>query len=293
MHDKLKLMKTRALYRLTKPGVTYGNLITTIAGYLFAADGHIDWTTFIMLTFGTWFVIASACVINNYLDQDIDAVMTRTKKRPLLTGEVTPRQALILGALLGIGGTALLSIFTNYWVVGAGILGWIVYVWLYGALGKRKSVHGTLVGAVSGAVPILAGWLAVYPGLDVVGILLFLVIFFWQMPEFYAISIFRKDEYAKAKVPVSAVVRGVPATVRQIVAYTVLTVASTLALVISLLTSWTMLIVLSVVCARWLYVAGQGLFAKDAAVWAKKEFHFALIFLVVFCVVISLNPYLP
>lgn len=282
----------KALYRLTKPGVTYGNLITTVAGYLYAADGHIDWTTFGALTVGTWFVIASACVINNYLDQDIDAVMTRTKKRPLLTGEVTPRQALIFGAVLGVAGTALLSAFTNYWVAGIGVFGWVVYVWLYGALGKRKSVHGTLVGAISGAVPIWAGWLAVHPGVDVVGVLLFAVVFFWQMPEFYAISIFRKDEYAKAGVPVSAVIRGVPATIRQIVVYAVLTVASALALIINPLTSWTMLIVLAAVCARWLYIVGQGPHAKDAAVWAKREFHFALIFLMVFCVMIAINPYL-
>ncbi len=286
-------MNIGALYRLTKPGVTYGNLITTVAGYLFAANGTIDWTVFVALTVGTWFVIASACVINNYLDQDIDAVMTRTKKRPLLTGEVTPRQALVFGVLLGISGTILLGVFTNYWVAGVGVFGWIVYVWLYGALGKRKSVHGTLVGAVSGAVPILAGWLAVYPGVDIVGVLLFLVIFFWQMPEFYAISIFRKDEYAKAEVPVSAVVRGVPATIQQIVIYTFLTVMSALALIVSPLTSWTMIAILVVVCLRWLYISIGGLRASDPVAWAKKEFHFALLFLVVFCVTISANPYLP
>ena len=150
-------MNFGALYRLTKPGVTYGNLITTVAGYLFAANGIIDWEVFVALTLGTWFVIASACVINNYLDQDIDAVMTRTKKRPLLTGEVTPIQALVFGILLGVAGTVILALYTNLWVAGIGILGWIVYVWLYGALSKRKSVHGTLVGAVSGAVPIWAG----------------------------------------------------------------------------------------------------------------------------------------
>jgi len=286
-------MNIGALYRLTKPGVTYGNLITTVAGYLFAANGVIDWMTFFILTIGTWAVIASACVINNYLDQDIDAVMIRTKKRPLLTGEVTPLQALIFGALLGILGTAVLSVYTNYWVAGVGVFGWVVYVWLYGALGKRKSVHGTLVGAVSGAVPILAGWLVVHPGLDIIGVLLFLVIFFWQMPEFYAISIFRRDEYAKAKVPVSAVVRGVPATVRQIFVYTILTVGSALGLAVSPLTSWSMLAVLFVVSARWLYIVYQGLAAKDPAVWAKKEFHFALVFLMAFCVILAVNPYLP
>lgn len=286
-------MNMRALYRLTKPGVAYGNLITTVAGYLFAANGLIDWIVFAALTLGTWMVIASACVINNYLDQDIDIVMTRTKNRPLLTGEVTPRQALILGVLLGVIGLAVLILYTNYWVTAAGVFGWIVYVWLYGALGKRKSVHGTLVGAISGAVPIWAGWLAVYPGFDIVGMLLFMVIFFWQMPEFYAISIFRKDEYAIAGVPVSSVIRGIDATVRHIFVYTLLTTGSAIALIVSPLTSTSMLVVILLLSMRWVYIAASGLKSQNQVKWAKSEFHFALLFLVVFCIVLALNPYLP
>lgn len=286
-------MKLRALYRLTKPGVTYGNLITTVAGYLFAANGKIDWPLFLALTIGTWFIIASACVINNYLDQDIDAKMERTKKRPLLTGEVTDKQAVAFGTLLGLAGFAILISMTNWWVVGVGAFGWIVYVWLYGALGKRKSVHGTLVGALSGAAPILAGYVAVYPRLDLVGLALFGVIFFWQMPEFYAISIFRQKEYAHADLPVSAVKRGVPATVQQIFAYTILTIITTLVLCSSSLASWTMLLVLSGTSLLWLRIAAEGFSTKDSVAWAKREFHFALIFLVIFSLIISLNPYLP
>lgn len=286
-------MNFGALYRLTKPRVTYGNLITTIAGYLFAANGHINLTLFIALTIGTWLIIASACVINNYLDQDIDALMERTQNRPLLTGEATNRQAVIFGILLGLLGFALLISKTNWWVVGVGLFGWVVYVWLYGALGKRKSVHGTLVGALSGAAPILAGYVAVNPRLDWVGLALFGIIFFWQMPEFYAISIYRRKEYASAGVPVSAVKRGVPATIRQIFAYTVLTVLITIALKLSSLTSWTMWIVLLGISMRWLQVAAAGLKTKDPAVWAKKEFHFALMFLMVFSIIIAINPYLP
>lgn len=285
-------MNLQALYRLTKPGVTYGNLITTVAGYLFAANGHIDWPVFIVLTAGTWAVIASACVINNFLDQDIDSLMERTKNRPLLTGEVTGRQAVLFGALLGILGTAVLAAYTNWWVVGVGLFGWMVYVWLYGALSKRLSVHGTLVGAISGAAPILAGYVAVYPQLDWVGLTLFAIIFFWQMPEFYAISIFRQKEYAKARVPVSAVVRGIPATTRQIFVYTILTIVATLALGFSELTSWTMWIVLFIISVRWLHVAADGFSTNDAPAWARSEFHYALIFLVVFSLVISINPYL-
>lgn len=286
-------MNFGALYRLTKPGVTYGNLITTVAGYLFAADGQINWAVLLALTVGTWGVIASACVINNYLDQDIDALMTRTQKRPLLTGEVTGRQAVVFGTALGIGGTVSLALFTNWWVVGVGLFGWVVYVWLYGALGKRKSVHGTLVGSISGAAPILAGYVAVSNGLDLTAALLFLILFFWQEPEFYSISIFRRSEYAKADVPVSAVVRGVPLTIRHIFVFTILTIASMLALGFSPLTSWTMWIVLLVLSLRWIHIAAEGLITAEPETWARRMFHYSLVVLVALSVVISINPYLP
>ncbi len=285
-------MNIGALYRLTKPGVTYGNLITTIAGYLFAANGHIDWLVFITLTIGTWFVIASACVINNYLDQDIDMLMERTKNRPILTGEVTSRQALVFGIILGLAGTLILALYTNWWVVGVGLFGWIVYVWLYGALGKRRSVHGTLVGSISGAAPILAGYVAVANALDWTGVILFLVLFFWQMPEFYSISIYRRREYAKAGVPVSSVIRGVTRTKVQIFVYTVLTVAASLLLATDARAGWIYFIVMLVFGLRWLQLAAEGLLTTDDDAWAKRNFHYALVVLVVFSVLISINPYL-
>jgi protoheme IX farnesyltransferase len=286
-------MNVGALYRLTKPGVTYGNLITAVAGYLFAAHGHIDWSVFAMLTVGTWFVIASACVINNYLDLDIDRVMTRTKKRPLVTGEVTPRQALIFGAALGIAGTALLSIFTNYWVVGAGILGWVTYVWLYGALSKRKSIHGTLVGAVSGAVPIFAGYMAAKGTIDIGSVLVFAVLFFWQMPEFYSIAVYRRSEYEAAGVPIISVVKGVRATIVQIFAYTLAFGVSALLLAAFGYTSIAYAVIVGACCLYWLWLAAQGLRAANPEAWARRMFRFSLIILLVFSLMISVDAYLP
>lgn len=285
-------MNIGALYQLTKPRVTFGNLITTIAGYLFAANGHIDWPTFTALTIGTWFVIASACVINNFLDQDIDALMERTKGRPLLTDEATGKQAVLLGAILGVAGVIILTLWTNLWVVAVGVSGWIVYVWLYGALGKRKSVHGTLVGSVSGAAPILAGYVAVSSGIDLTAVLLFLILFFWQMPEFYSIAIFRKSEYAKAGIPVSSVVRGVTATKRQIFVYTILTVACLLLLGAMPLTGFTYFAVALVLSARWLQLAAEGLITTNDHEWARRNFHYSLVVLVIFSIIISINPYL-
>lgn len=286
-------MNFGALYRLTKPGVTYGNLITAVAGYLFAAGEQFDWIVFLALTIGTWWVIASACVINNYLDQDIDAVMARTKKRPLLTGEVTPKQALVFGALLLVMGTALLVVFTNMLVVAAGLLGWVTYVWLYGALSKRKSVHGTLVGAISGAAPIFAGYVAASGVVDVGAILVFAVLFFWQMPEFYSIAIFRRKEYAAAKVPIISVVHGVNATIRQILFYTIAFSGSAVLLYVYGYTSMTYAVLMGVSCVYWTVLAVNGLSTKEPEVWAKKMFKFSLIILVLFSILISIDTFLP
>lgn len=283
----------RALYRLTKPGVAYGNLLTTVAGYLFAAGGRIDWTVFGALTLGTWAVIASACVINNYLDQDIDAVMARTKKRPLLTGEVTPKQALVFGTLLGVFGTILLLVFTNYLVAGIGVFGWIVYVWLYGATSKRKSVHGTLVGAISGAVPILAGYVAGRGEIDFGAILVFAALFFWQMPEFYSIAIYRKDEYAAAHIPLISVVKGIQTTIRHIFVHTAAFTASVLGLSLAGYTSVTYAVVMGATCLYWLILAAQGFKASDTNAWAKRMFRFSLVVLLLFSLMISIDITLP
>lgn len=286
-------MKIKALYRLTKPGVTYGNLITTVAGYLFAAKGTFDFTLFITLTFGTWCVIASACVINNYLDQDIDALMARTKKRPLLTGEVTPHAALVFGILLGLIGILVLSLFTNYLVVGVGLAGWVTYVWLYGALSKRRSVHGTLVGAVSGAAPILAGYVAASGAIDVGAILVFAALFFWQMPEFYSIAIYRKKEYAAAHIPLTSVVRGVETTIRHIFFHTAAFSASVLLLTVYGYTSFTYALIMGAGCAYWMILGAQGLRTKTPESWAKRMFHFALVMLLLFSLLISIDNFLP
>lgn len=282
----------KSYYQLIKPGVMYGNLLTTVAGFLFASNGDIDWILFLITTLGTSLVISSACVINNYLDQDIDSVMERTKSRPLITGEVSPKGALIFGIALLLIGVAILSL-TNWWVVAIGIVGFIAYVWLYGAYGKRLSVHGTLVGSFSGALPILAGYVAVNPGLDYTGIILFLILFFWQMPEFYSISIFRANEYSKAKIPVISVVRGIEATKKQILAYTLITTVFILMLGASSLSSLSYLAIMTVFCARWIYISIQGIATKKDDMWAREMFRYSILILLIFSLTITINPYLP
>lgn len=283
----------RDFIRLTKPGVLMGNVITAVAGFFLAAAGEVDWLVFAAMLVGITLVIAAACVINNYLDRDIDAVMERTKNRPSVKGDIPGWQMVLFGSSLGVIGTVILAIGTNWLTVAIGLAGFVTYVWLYGAWSKRQSVHGTLVGAISGALPIAGGYAAASGQFDVGLVIVFLIIFFWQFPEFYSISIYRRKEYAKAKVPLMSVVRGVRSTIRQIYIYTVLYVLSTIALVLTGHVGITYLIVIGGTGVYWIYLANIGLNTKQPEAWSRRMFKFSMSAILILCLMLSVGPLLP
>lgn len=285
--------KIKQYYSLTKPRVTYGNAITAVAGFLLASKGNIDGGLFLALTIGMTLVIASACVLNNYLDQDIDAKMTRTKTRALVQGVIPGKNAVILSIVLGVIGVLLLFFFTNLLTTCVGIFGFLVYVVFYGMLSKRLSIHGTLVGSVSGAAPILGGYTAVTGTIDTGAILVFLILFLWQMPEFYSIAVYRRNEYKAAGVPVMTVVKGIKNTKIQILIYTILFVVSTLLLTAYGYTGYVYLAVMALLGMYWIQLGIKGLTTVDDNAWARKMFRFSLIMLVVFSFMISIDALLP
>lgn len=282
-------------YSLTKPGVLYGNVITGVAGFLLAAGYFkiFDLGLFAATIIGMTLVIASACALNNVLDQDIDRIMERTKTRAVASGEVASVPATIFSTVLGVIGVIVLVLWTNWLVVGIGIVGFVVYVWLYGAFSKRRSIHGTLVGSISGATPVFAGYCAVSGRIDTAAILLFLALFFWQLPEFYSIAIYRREEYAAARIPVMSVVKGVESTKLQIFIYTILFVASALLLTPFGYTGWVYFVVIALLGARWLMLGWRGLKAKDSERWARKMFGLSLVVLLAYSFMISVGALLP
>jgi protoheme IX farnesyltransferase len=287
--------KLKTYYSLTKPRVLYGNVITAVAGFLLAAGyfGRFDVGLFVATLVGMTLVIASACALNNVFDRDIDKVMKRTRDRAVASGKIAVANATIFSLVLGILGIAVLAIRTNWYVVGVGIFGFVVYVWLYGAFSKRRSIHGTLVGSISGAMPILAGYVAVADRFDSAALLVFLMLFFWQFPEFYSIAIYRRREYQAAGVPVMTVVKGVKNTTVQIFVYTVLFVISTLLLTIFGYTGWIYFGVMAVLGVYWIWMAAQGFQTKDSDAWARRMFHFSLIILLALSGMLSIGALLP
>lgn len=282
-------------YSLTKPGVLYGNVITAAAGLLLGV-GHFrtyDIGLWAALIVGMTLVIAAACVLNNVFDRDIDRIMERTKTRGVASGAVAVKNAAVFSAILGVLGVVVLALWVNWLVVGIGVFGFVVYVWLYGALSKRRSIHGTLVGSISGAMPILGGYCAVSDRFDAAAVLVFLMLFFWQFPEFYSIAIYRRSEYAAAKVPVMTVVKGVKNTTVQILVYTVLFVIASVLLTPFGYAGWTYFSVMLVLGAYWTNMAWNGLRTNDGDAWARRMFHFSLVMLLVLSAMLAVGPWLP
>lgn len=283
----------KTYYQLAKPGIIYGNLLTAIGGFLFAADGRIDILLLLALGFGMSLLIGSGCVFNNYLDRDIDAKMRRTQKRALVREAIDTRSALLYGAVLGIVGIALLALFTNRTTVLLGIVGFVSYVFVYTFL-KRKTVHGTLIGTVPGATPLVAGYTAVTGRLDLDALLLFLIMVAWQMPHFFAIAIFRRDDYAAAGIPVLSVVRGIRATKIQMVAYMVLFIISIVLLYAFGSAGLTYLIVMGLLASRWLAMGLSGFRADtDNIAWSRQVFKFSLFIILGLSITLALDAWLP
>ena len=249
----------KTYYQLTKPGIIYGNAMTAISGFLLAAvhTHHFDFETFVALVIGISLVIASACVFNNYIDRDIDKAMDRTKKRALVTHTISGRSALIYATILGLIGGLILGFYTNLLTFDIALLGFVVYVVFYG-ITKRKSVHGTVVGSISGAVPIVADFTAVTDHFGIEAFILGLILVCWQMPHFYAIALYRLKDYQTAGIPVLPAKMGVRATKIQMVGYTTAFVLASLSLTVYGYTGVFYFVIMAAVGWYWLWLSLQG-----------------------------------
>lgn len=278
----------RNYYMLTKPGIIYGNILTTFGGYFVGAQGIIHLISLLGVLFGTAGIIGSACVFNNYMDREIDEKMERTKKRPSVTGLISVKHAMVFAAILGILGSIILLRYTNILTFLIGLIGFIDYVFLYG-YSKRKSVHGTLVGSISGAMPIVAGYTAVTNRFDVGALLLFLILAAWQMPHFYAIAIYRLKDYAAAKIPVLPVKNGIQQTKIQILFYTILFLITIILLHVYHYAGLMYLVVMSIISIWWFYKAMQGFTVKDGTKWARKLFFISLLVIMTLSIILPLD----
>jgi protoheme IX farnesyltransferase len=215
---------------LTKPRIIELLLVTTVPAMMLAAQGWPTWGLLLSTLLGGTLAAGAANVFNCYYDRDIDRLMHRTQRRPLVTGQVSPRGALVFGIVLSVVSIAVLAVTTTTLaaVLAAGAI--FYYAVLYTVVLKRHTRHSTLFGGVPGAAPVLIGWAAVTGSLDWPAVVFFGVVFCWQLPHFWALAMRFREDYARAHVPMLPVVASPLSVGRQTVVWTWLTVAVSLTL---------------------------------------------------------------
>lgn len=277
-------------YLITKPGIILGNLITLAAGFLLASKGQIDFWLFFETLMGLTFIMASACVFNNYIDRHLDKKMQRTKNRALVIGLIPVRNAIIFGAILGIIGAVILFAFTNLLTLFVAAIGFFVYVVLY-SLWKSRTIYGTAIGSVAGAVPPVVGYCAVSNQLDIGAIILFAMLVLWQMPHFYAIAAYHYDDYKAAKIPLLPLIKGMHLAKIHMVVYII-----SFILVASLLTyfnytGYVYLAITLIIGALWLALCIKGFTSKNDSLWGKQMFQLSLVLITAICAAIPFDIY--
>ena len=217
-------------FKLTKPGVLYLLMITAGASMILATNFNLDIIKALTGFLGIAFIAGSSAAINQILDFKYDSVMERTVKRPIVTGKISVTSATVFASFLFIAGSALILYFNNFltWALTFGT--WIFYAFFYTKVLKFSGSQNIVIGGLAGAMPPLLGWTAVVGSIDPLPLLLVLLIFIWTPPHFWALAINKKDEYAKAGIPMMPVVKGIEYTKIQIVLYSILLMAVSLLL---------------------------------------------------------------
>jgi heme o synthase len=210
---------------LTKPKVVLLILITAIVGMFMATPGMVPWDILVVATIGIGFASGGAAVVNHVVDQKIDAIMARTLKRPVASGKISDKQAIVFAAILSISSLVMLYFYINPLTALLTFFGLVGYAFVYTMYLKRATPQNIVIGGLSGAIPPLLGWTAVdgYGGdIHPHALLLVLIVFVWTPPHFWALAIFRRDEYAKADIPMLPVTHGIDFTKTSIILYTIL-----------------------------------------------------------------------
>ena len=274
--------RVRDYIALTKPNVMSLLLFTTLMAMLIAAGGLPPLLLVLWTMIGGALAAGASGAMNMYFDRDIDAAMTRTRTRPVPAGRIAPMHALAFGVVLAIASFVVLAAEVNLLAALLALTGILIYVGVYTLWLKRTSVQNIVIGGAAGAIPPLVGWAAVTGRLDVTALLLFLIIFVWTPPHFWALALIAKNEYAKVGVPMMPVIRGDQTTKRHILAYSIALVALTLALTplhvmgTFYLACALLLGVLFIVLA--VRVAREGSIAAERAMYKFSMLYLALLF---------------
>ena len=218
----------RGYLELTKPGVQALLFVSCASGMLIGSNFNPPVTVFFFGLIGISFLAASSAVVNHFFDKQIDAKMNRTSKRPLVMGHISDRQAIIFSVLLYASGSIMLLNFTNFLTWLLTTLTFIFYGFIYTKYLKYMTSQNIVIGGLAGAMPPLLGWSAITNSIEPNALLLVLIIMVWTPPHFWALAVYRVEDYSEAEVPMLPVQKGIAFTKQHILLYTFLLIACTM-----------------------------------------------------------------
>ncbi len=290
------IRRTLAAYvALTKPRVIELLLVTTAPVMILAAGGLPSLTLVLATLVGGALSAGSAGAFNMYIDRDIDRVMKRTQNRPLVTGEISDRAALVFAYAIGVISIAWLGLTTNWLAASLSLAAIVFYVVVYTLILKRRTEQNIIWGGIAGCFPVLIGWSAVTGSLDWPPLILFVVVFLWTPPHYWPLSMKYREDYAAADVPMLAVMREQSTVGVQVVLYAWATVAASL-LLIPVASMGILYVAIALLSGGWFIVESHRLYRQasrglDAA--PMRVFHASITYLTLLFVAVGVDPLLP
>jgi protoheme IX farnesyltransferase len=290
LHGNLA-QQLRAFYALTKPRVVSLIVFTAVIGMFLAVPGMVPAKILIAGTLGIALVAGAAAAVNCLVEQKLDALMRRTRWRPLPRGELTAAQALLFAGALGGVGLWILFHFVNaltMWLTVATFTGYAV---VYTVLLKQATPQNIVIGGASGAMPPVLGWAAATGEVSIEAMLLFLIIFAWTPPHFWALALYRTEDYAKAGVPMLPVTHGKPYTRLQVLLYTLILFAVTLLPFVVRMSGWLYLAAALLLGGVFLAYA-VGIYRAYSDALAQKTFRYSILYLALLFAALLVDHYL-
>ena len=281
----------RSYYLLCKPNVVYMMLICALVGMLLAEDSVSSITTIMVALLGIALCSGSAAAINQVIDRNADAAMTRTDQRPIPQGDLSAFHASSFALVIGVMGALILYFYINTLTMILTLASLIGYAFIYTVYLKRATPQNIVIGGLAGAAPPLLGWSAISNTIDPYALLLVLIIFVWTPPNFWALAIYRKDEYAKESIPMLPVTHGVAFTKLQIVLYTIILFIVSVLPYIVLMSGFVYLISAITLSSLFMYYSIKLYFSDDDAV-AMKTFNFSIYYIFLIFIALLCDHYL-
>ena len=289
------LSTLRAYVALTKPRVIELLLVTTVPVMVLAERGLPNLWLVLATVVGGALSAGSANSFNMYIDRDIDVHMGRTSARPLVTGEISGRAALIFATIVGALSVVWLWVFTTALAALLSVAAILFYVFVYTLWLKRRSEQNIIWGGIAGCFPVLIGWSAVTGSLSLEAFILFLVVFLWTPPHYWPLSMKYREDYARVAVPMLAVVRDAPVVGLQVILYAWATVAASL-LLIPVAPMGLLYTVVAVVAGGWFIVESHRLYQRSlrgGELAPMKVFHSSISYLTLLFLAVGIDPLLP